>query len=60
MLANRLCGIAVDHGTRAIAIRDFNDAWKEEWEQHVSNEVTNRVLYMGTPSLIIQASTKDR
>ena len=50
MLANRLCGIAVDHGTRVIATRDFNDAWKEGWKgwkegwvENVSNEVANRV-----------------
>ena len=33
--ANRLCGIAVDHGTRVIAVHDCIDTWEEGWEEDV-------------------------
>ena len=33
--ANRLCGIAVDHGTRVIAVHDCIDTWEDGWEEDV-------------------------
>ena len=33
--AHRLCGIAVDHGTRVISPNDFIDTAEESWEQDV-------------------------
>jgi site-specific DNA recombinase len=33
--ANRLCGIAVDHDTRVIAVHDCIDTWEDGWEEDV-------------------------
>ncbi len=33
--ATRLCGIAVDHNTRVIAIHDCIDTWYDDWESDV-------------------------
>ncbi|QDT86309.1 hypothetical protein [Gimesia chilikensis] len=58
--AHRLCGIAVDHGTRVISPNDFIDTNNENWEDDVLNACKEHLKHNTHTSLRLKHKLMNR